>query len=139
MPRHLSPLPAMIASPRFWFVLLGFGLLQAAEPPSAPLLRIKAGMHTAKIGSIATDAAGRVALTSSDDKTARLWQLPQPGAKSGSARLLRVLRIPIGAGDEGKLYTCALSPDGSIAALGAYTVWENNCFYLGDVTPGKPA
>jgi hypothetical protein len=52
--------------------------LPAAEPPSAPILRNEAGMHTAKIGRISTDRAGRLALTASLDKTARLWALPDP-------------------------------------------------------------
>ncbi|MFZ4592888.1 MAG: PDZ domain-containing protein [Verrucomicrobiaceae bacterium] len=130
----------MIAAPRFWFVLLSFGLLQAAEPPAVPLLRIEAGMHTARINRIATDAGGRVALTCSNDRTARLWQLPKPGAKRGSAKLLRVLRVPIGAGDEGELYACALSPDGSIAAVGGYTGYEwdaKACLYLFDADNGS--
>ena len=86
-------------------------LAPAAEPPTAPILRIEAGMHTARIYRIATDAAGRIVLTVSDDKTARLWELP-------SGRLLRVLRPPVGAGSVGKLYAGALSPDGKVAALG---------------------
>ncbi len=65
-------------------------------------------MHTAKIGRIATDAAGRVALTCSLDKTARLWS-PEKGREG---TLLRSLRVLIGEGNEGKLYCCALSPDG---------------------------
>ena len=68
------------------------GSLIAAEPSAKPFLRIEAGMHTATIRHIATDAAGRVALTCSDDKTAKLWSL-EPG-KEGT--LLRTFRCPIG-------------------------------------------
>ncbi|WP_395744786.1 hypothetical protein [Prosthecobacter sp.] len=113
----------------------------AAEPPIAPMLRIEAGMHTAMINRIATDAAGRVVLTCSDDKTARLWSLPAATADGTRppATLLRTFRIPLGAGDEGKLYACALSPDGSTAALGGWTgrEWDQSrCVYLFDTASG---
>jgi hypothetical protein len=36
----------------------------------------------------------------------------------GHDQLVRVLRVPLGEGDEGKLYAVALSPDG---ALGGFT------------------
>ena len=84
------------------------------QAPSAPQLRIEAGMHTATIRRIAIDAQGRWAVTASEDKTARVWDV-------ASGRLLEVLRPPLGAGDEGKLYSVALSPDGSTVAVGGWT------------------
>jgi WD40 repeat protein len=48
-------------------------------------------MHTAPIRRIATDAAGRLAVTASDDKTARVWDV-------ASGRLLQTLRIPVDQG-----------------------------------------
>ena len=71
-------------------------------------------MHTATINRIAVDRAGRWAVTASDDKTARIWNL-------ASGQLVRVLRVPLGEGDEGKLYAVALSPDGALVALGGFT------------------
>ena len=106
---------------------------QAAEPETRPFLRIEAGMHTAPIRRIATDAAGRLVLTASQDKTARLWELP-------SGKLLRVLRPPIGAGDEGKLYAGTLSPDGKLAAVGGWTGWDwdgTYCVYLFETVSGR--
>lgn len=93
--------------------------VRAAEPSNVPILRIEAGMHTARINAISADAAGKVALTVSADKTARLWELP-------SGRPLRVFRPPVGEGREGELYTGALSPDGKIAAVGGWLGWEWN-------------
>jgi WD40 repeat protein len=79
-----------------------------------PVLRIEAGTHTAPTGDGATDAAGRILVTASNDKTARVWSLPD-------LRPLRVLRPPIGRHREGFLYAVAVSPDGSAAAVGGWT------------------
>lgn len=86
----------------------------AQNKQEQPQLRIEAGAHTALICRIATDAQGRLALSASDDKTARLWDV-------ASGRLLHILRPPLGEGDEGKLYAAALSPDGRLAALAGWT------------------
>src|SRR5687768_1915652 len=67
-------------------------------PTREPILRLETGMHTARINDIALDPAGRFLVTASDDKTARIWELP-------SGNLLRVLRVPVGAGNEGLLYS----------------------------------
>src|SRR6185369_12458734 len=56
----------------------------------------------------------RFLVTASYDKTVRLWELP-------SGRLLRTLRVPIGEGNDGKLYAVAISPDGGTIAVGGFT------------------
>ena len=94
-----------------------FNLAHAGEPPTEPLLRIDPGEHTAIITRIASDSAGRYLVTASEDKTARVWSL-------ADGRLLNTLRIPIGSGNEGKLYAVALSPDGNTVALGGWTGWD---------------
>ena len=48
----------------------------AAEPPTLSMLRIDPGEHTAKIGRIATNRAGRWLVTASDYKTACHLQVP---------------------------------------------------------------
>ena len=88
--------------------------LSTAEPTTEPLLRLNTPMHFAPVTRISADAAGKLVLTASDDKTARLWD-------GESGELLRVLRPPAGEGHEGKLYACALSADGSLAAVGGWT------------------
>jgi hypothetical protein len=106
---------------------------QTQEPPTHPLLRREAGMHTATIGRIACDAAGRVAVTASHDKTARVWDVV-------SGRLLQVLRPPIAEGNEGKLYGCAISPDGETVAVGGWTGYEwdsKHSVYLFDRSTGR--
>ena len=47
-----------------------------ACPDQRPFLRIETGMHTAPIRRIGVDAACRLLATASDDKTVRLWSLP---------------------------------------------------------------
>jgi WD40 repeat protein len=93
-----------------------FGWLLGAQDQSAvkPFLRIETGMHTARILGADIDAAERIAVTASEDKTARVWDL-------NTGRLLQVLRPPQGEGNEGKLYAVAISPDGSTVAVGGFT------------------
>ena len=91
----------------------------ASEPTSEPLPRLETGMHTAPIRRIASDRAGRWAVTASDDKTARVWDV-------ASGRQLAVLRPPHDAGNEGKLYAVAMSPDGQTVAVAGWTGWDWN-------------
>jgi WD40 repeat protein len=108
----------------------------AAQTPMQPALRIETSMHTAVIRRIATDAANRWLVTASDDKTARVWEL---AADRSSARLVRVLRPPIGAGHEGKLFAVAMSPDGQTIAVGGFTGpdGEDKSIYLFERASGR--
>ena len=96
---------------------LGLGLAWAKDPPGAPMLRLETGMHTALITRIGVDAANRYLVTGSHDKTVRVWDL-------ATGRLLRTLRLPIDAGNEGKVYAVALSPDGRTVAAAEWTGYE---------------
>ncbi|MEW6209640.1 MAG: hypothetical protein AB1631_14830 [Acidobacteriota bacterium] len=102
-------------------------------PTTEPILRIETGMHTAPIRQISIDRENRYLVTVSDDKTARVWEL-------SSGKLLRVLRPPIGDGNEGKLYAVALSPDGYTAAVGGWTgsEWDKqHSIYIFDRESGR--
>src|SRR5437870_13663227 len=55
---------------------------------NAPILRIEPGMHTAPITDISVNGDASLVLTSSEDATARLWELP-------TSRLLHVFRAPV--------------------------------------------
>lgn len=105
---------------RLWalLVLWYLGSAQANEPTTQPLLRLETGMHTAVIRRIATDAAGRWAVTASDDKTARIWDV-------ASGEQVGILRVPQDEGNEGKLYAVAMSPDGMQIAVGGWTKSES--------------
>jgi WD40 repeat protein len=89
-------------------------MAQGGEPSREPILRIESGMHTAAIRHISVDRAGKFLVTASQDKTARVWEV-------ASGRLLRVLRVPIGDGNEGTLSAAAIAPDGNTIAAGGYT------------------
>src|SRR5205809_7850458 len=104
----------------------------AGGPPTDPLLRLDTGMHTAGIIRIGIDAANRYLVTGSEDKTVRVWEL-------ASGRLLRTIRPPIGADNEGKIFSVALSPDGTTVAAGGATgrAWDrSNAVYLFDRESG---
>lgn len=103
-----------------------------APLPVEPQLMLSAGMHTAMLKSVATDADGRYLATVSDDKTARLWE-------TRSGKLVGVLRPPIAAGSEGQLNAVAMSPDGSsVAVAGETTAAEvRHSIYLFERSTGK--
>jgi WD40 repeat protein len=105
----------------------------AAQPPAQPILRIETGMHTVTIRRIGVDAAGRYLVTGSNDKTVRVWEL-------ATGRLLRTLRPPIGAGNEGKVGVVAISPDGRLIAAAGWTgiEWDGQVsIYLFDRESGR--
>lgn len=119
------------------FILTGsgeFGLAQSPTPAQPqPVLRLETGMHTAAIRRISVDAQNRYLVTGSDDKTARVWEL-------ATGRLLRVLQVPIGAENEGRVYAVAMSPDGELIAVGGWTgySWEaRHSVYLFERATGK--
>jgi WD40 repeat protein len=92
-----------------------------------PVLRTNIGSHSAPIRSIDVDSKGRYAVTASEDKTAGVWDLE-------SGKLLQVLRPPLGAGNDGKLFAAAITPDGSQVAVGGWSA--DNDVYLFDRSSG---
>lgn len=77
-------------------------------------LRLETGLHTSAIRALSLSRDGKLALTASEDKSARLWEV-------ATGRLLRTLRPTVEKGKVGMLYAAALSPDGRLAALGGWT------------------
>ena len=82
-------------------------------PDQAPVLRIEIGLHTALIRGLGVDASCALLATGSDDKTVRLWSMPD-------GHLLRTFRLPIGDGNKGKIFATALSPDGRTITAGGW-------------------
>jgi len=114
------------------FILLSWQNLVQAD--HVPMLRLETGMHSAQISNIDVDKKEQFLVTGSHDKTVRLWSL-------SDGKLLRVLRPPIGEGNEGKIYTVAISPDGNTIAVGGWTDCNprgNDCsIYLFDRATGE--
>jgi WD40 repeat protein len=104
-----------------------------ACPVMDPILSIETGMHTARINRIGVDRDCRLLATGSDEKTVRLWSLPE-------GQLLRTLRPPIGLGNNGKVYAVAVSPDGKVLAVGGWDGrWasqRSHSVYLFDTATG---
>jgi hypothetical protein len=100
-----------------------------ACPDQRPFLRIETGMHTAVINRIGVDAACGLLATASDDKTVRLWSLPD-------GKLKRVVRLPIGEGNAGKAFATALSPDGRRLAAGGWDSAEKDSVKIVDLSTG---
>lgn len=130
--KYLKPFFAMV-----FVVIIGVLVIpshiMASEPPAEPILKIETGMHTAMIRRISVDAENRYLVTASQDKTVRVWDL-----KSGE--LIKTLRIPIGDGDEGRVYAVAISPDGRTIACGGWTgvEWDKSfSIYIFDRERGR--
>jgi WD40 repeat protein len=99
-----------------------------------PVLVVDPGMHTAMINCVTADAAGRLAVSGSDDKTVRVWSL-------ADGKLKRTLRMPAGPGNIGKIYAVAMSPEGDLVAAGGWTKWTKDAtqdlIYLFEARTGK--
>jgi WD40 repeat protein len=99
-------------------------------PDPTPFVSIETGRTTNPIRRVAVDAACRVAVTNSYDKTLRMWSLPD-GAP------LKVLRFPYSPGDE--FDGLAMSPDGRWVAVGGWDARERkNTAFLWDTQSDDP-
>jgi WD40 repeat protein len=98
-----------------------------------PVLRMELGTHNASIFGLAGDSSSRILVTGSEDKTVRVWDI------SSGARLLRVLRPPVGDGEQGQIFAVGLAPDGRTIACGGRTgepQQGEGCVYLFDRETG---
>ena len=104
-----------------------------AEPTPSPQFRVETGMHTTMIRRVLPDIPRNRLITCSDDKTVRVWQMPE-------MRLISILRVPVDLGHEGQLYAVAVSPDGRTVAAGGWTGWDwdrKASIYFFDVMSGE--
>lgn len=111
--------------------VIGGGGLRA-QASTDPVLRLETGLHTNVLRALSASGDGRWVLTASEDKTARLWELP-------TGRLARTFRPAVGEGNTGKLLAGALSPDGSLVALGGWVAGPGGGFrvILADARSGE--
>ena len=122
------------------FAISGAAVLAENPPDTRPLLRLEAGMHTGAVKTIDVSADGRLLVTGSDDKTVRLWSLPD-------GRLIRIFRVPIGPAEAGSVRAVAISPDGQTIAVGGTDAYkaanadspsaDNHHVYIFDVATGR--
>ncbi|MBF0382774.1 MAG: hypothetical protein HQL69_17265 [Magnetococcales bacterium] len=117
------------------FFLCFFLSFPLAAFDKEPILRVEGRMHTEPILRIATDSANSFFVSSSKDKTLRIWQLP-------SGRLRKIIRVPIAQGAEGELNAVAVSPDGVVIAASGNTCKtlpseKGYCIYLFDTATGN--
>lgn len=98
----------------FFCVLFFVSPLCASNFPAEPILRLNPEGHFAIIRRIDVDAEARYLVSSSDDKTVKVWRL-------ADGTLIRTLRPPQSAGHLGKIYAVAISPDGTEVAAGGWT------------------
>lgn len=85
---------------------------------ASQVARAQSAFHTAPITRVAADAASRVLVTASEDKTVRVWELQ-------TGKLLRTIEAPSRPGQHGKVLGLAISPDGSRIAFSGYTGQKN--------------
>ena len=77
-------------------------------------LQVDLGVHSAPVRRLSIDSGKAIAVTASDDKTARIWDL-------ASGPLQHVQRPGVGAGELGRLYGAALHPQEPLVAVGGTT------------------
>lgn len=94
-----------------------------ADSGNKPILRVEVGQHTAMINRMAVDKDAKLLATASDDKTVRLWNLPE-------GTLYTTLRVPIDERLKGALYAVAISPDGKTVITSGETIDANQKFSL---------
>ena len=110
---------------------LGGSQAVAQTPVENPTLVIELGSHSAPVRRIDVSPARGLAVTASDDRTARIWDL-----KSGELR--HVLR-PLAVGTEvGRLYGAAIHPTQPLVAVAGTTggTQTRHLIYLFDVDSG---
>jgi dipeptidyl aminopeptidase/acylaminoacyl peptidase len=105
---------------------------QTAAATDRPLLMQEVGSHSAPVRRIDVDVARGIAVTASDDRTARIWGL-------ANGELRQVLRPFAFGAQAGRLYGVALHPKENLVAVAGTTGGEGqpHFIYLFDTESGQ--
>ncbi|MFA9462635.1 WD40 repeat domain-containing protein, partial [Thiohalorhabdus methylotrophus] len=87
--------------------------LEAQLEKWPPQLVIDTGAHQSPVADLMFSPDGEILYTVSEDKTVQVWDVD-------SRERRRVFRLQRGSGEQGKLYSGALSPDGEQLAVGCW-------------------
>jgi WD40 repeat protein len=87
--------------------------VRVPEKRELPILQLDTGGHMGLIKGLAFTPDGKQIVTAGDDKVIRVWDWQ-------AGKTARTIRGQVGAGDEGKVYAMALSPDGRWLAAGGF-------------------
>jgi WD40 repeat protein len=78
-----------------------------------PQLALNADGHTAEAHALKFTPDGRRLITAGTDRTVRVWD-------TSTGECLRVIRTPIAGARFGTLFSCDISPDGQLLAVGEF-------------------
>jgi WD40 repeat protein len=127
--RRLARLQILLAA--LSLVILSSLCAKAQNLYERPVLIVDPDMHTATSKGAAADAAGRLLVTGSQDKTVRIWS-------ASDGKLLRTIRMPAGPSLSGEIRAVTMSPDGNIIAAGGWGEGQGVIpIYLFDRNTGK--
>lgn len=117
--------------PVFTFLAFSAGVLgdeAFVSPPLAdndePILRVQTEVPRSHIASIAFSPDGKFLYAAGWDKTVHVWTR-QDGNGKYVASPERMLRLPIGPGEYGRINTMALSTDGTLLAVGGVSIMRH--------------
>jgi len=98
---------------------------ETTEEP--PVLALDAGGHTVSVNKVLFTQDGRELISLSNDKTIRFWDV-------ATGEPVRTLRVPIGVGDIGRIYSASIHPAGNKLAISGFL--NEHHIYVVDLDSG---
>lgn len=95
------------------------GISSVRAQDDKPILSLDPGGHTAPVSQVLFTPDGKEMISVGEDKVIRFWDLTKKDAQD-AAMPQHDIRGQALDGPDGKLYAAALSPDGSVLAVGGF-------------------